>query len=81
MGAGMTERTAQERSYLLKQAIREVLEEGRDEHKAIIQEAITAWLNDKFAQFGKWSLAGVGAAILAIIAYFLLIKGGWTPPR
>lgn len=70
-----------ERSFLLKQAIRDVLEEGREEHKAIIQEAITAWLNDKFAQFGKWSLAGVGAAILAIIAYFLLIKGGWTPPR
>lgn len=70
-----------ERAYLLKQAIREVLEEGRPEHKAIIQEALTAWLNEKFAQFGKWSLAGVGAAILALIAYFLLIKGGWTPPR
>lgn len=77
----MAERSETERSFLLKQAIREVLDEGREEHKAIIQEAITAWLNTKFAQFGKWSLAGIGAAALALIAYFALIKGGWTPPK
>lgn len=77
----MSDEAKHERSYLLKQAIREVLEEQRPEHKAIIQEAITSWADAKFAQFGKWSIGGIGAAILAVIAYFLLIKGGWTPPR
>lgn len=75
------ERNETERAFLLKQAIREVLNEGRGEHKEIIQEAITDWLNAKFAQFGRYSLAGIGAAALALLAYFALIKGGWTPPR
>ena len=62
----MNERPEAERAFLLKQAIK---------------EAITEWLNEKFAQFGRWSLLGICATALAVLAWFVLIKSGWTPPR
>ena len=76
-------RAEEERAYLLKQAMREVLDEGltSDDRKAIVKEAISEWLDEKFVTLGKWSLGGIGAAALALLAYFVLIKSGWTPPK
>ena len=39
--------------------------------KLAMKQAIQEWLDKKFAQFGKWSAAGIGAAALSVLAYFL----------
>jgi hypothetical protein len=75
-------RGEEERAFLLKQAMREVLADGmsEDDRKRIVKEAINEWLDAKLAVFGKWSLTGICAAALALLAYLLLIKAGWKPP-
>lgn len=50
----------------------------KEEVKEVMKEALREWLDDKFADFGKWSLVGVGASTLALLAYFILISNGWT---
>lgn len=50
----------------------------KEEVKDVMKEALREWLDDKFADFGKWSLVGVGASTLALLAYFILISNGWT---
>lgn len=45
--------------------------------KLAVKEALKEWLDDKFSQFGKWSLAGLGAAGLAALLYFILTAQGW----
>jgi hypothetical protein len=49
----------------------------QDEVKRALKEALKEWLDDKFLQFGKWSAAGVAAAILSTITYFILTANGW----
>lgn len=48
-----------------------------EEQKRIFKEAISEWLDAKFAELGKWSLAGILAAALAALAYFTLAINGW----
>jgi hypothetical protein len=55
----------------IRQAIRD--EEG----KRIVKEAINEWLEKKFADIGKWTLGGLGAAALAAVTYFILTSQGW----
>lgn len=46
--------------------------------KEVMKEAIREWLDDAFAEFGKWTLKGILAAAFAG-AVFLALKGqGWT---
>lgn len=52
----------------------------RQYDKEVIKEALREWLDDKFAQFGRWSLMGLAAAVLALIAYMILTTHGWRPP-
>jgi hypothetical protein len=49
----------------------------REEQKAIVKEAIREWLDEKYVDFGKWSLHGILAAILGVLAYFLAMHGGF----
>jgi len=50
----------------------------RDEQiKRALKEAMREWLDDKFAAFGKWSLASLGAAGLFALVYFILSLNGW----
>lgn len=91
-GAGLGRRAAgaahaltrgeQERAYLLKQAMREVLAEGMTEadRKRIVKEAIGEWLDGQLARVGLWTLAGISAVALATLAYFTLVRLGWRPP-
>ncbi len=49
----------------------------RDERKTILKEAIDEWLDKKFAQLGRWTLGGMAAATLAVLAYAYLMDLGW----
>lgn len=45
--------------------------------KEALKEALKEWLDTKFALFGKWSMASIGAAALAALIYFILTTNGW----
>lgn len=45
--------------------------------KDAAKEAMAEFLNAKFAAFGKWSLAGIGAMFLVAIIYFVALMNGW----
>jgi hypothetical protein len=55
-----------ERSYLLKSALREVLNEydfgDESKRKELVKQAISEWLDAKVLVFGRWSLAGPGCS-------------------
>lgn len=51
------------------------------EAKALMREAFkeaaNQWLDEKFLQFGKWSIMGLAAAGLFGLVYFILQMDGW----
>jgi hypothetical protein len=47
------------------------------ETKDALKEALKEWLDEKFAQFGKWSFTAICAAALGALAYFILWTNGW----
>jgi hypothetical protein len=53
----------------------------REDIKDAMKEAIHEWLDEKFSQFGKWSLATISALTLAAILWFVLTTHGWKPPQ
>lgn len=55
-------------------------EQQRDDMKAAFKEAMKEWLDDKFATFGKWSIAGILSMILVALTYLALQLAGWKPP-
>jgi hypothetical protein len=67
----MSDDLRQERAYLLKQALREVLEDpNRSEAiKGLFKDAMHEWLDEQFAKFGKWTLHGLGAAAIVGVLY------------
>jgi len=46
----------------------------KDVLKDAIKEGLREWLEEKFAQFGRWTLSGLMAAALAGMVY-LALKG------
>ena len=40
-----------------------------DAMKRVMKEAIKEWLNERYIDVGKWTLRGILAAILVLIAY------------
>lgn len=74
----MNELTRDERSYLLKQALRQVLDDPQQHEalKGIFKDALTEWLDAKWAEVGKWSGRGIGAMFVAGVLYvFAKSKG------
>lgn len=49
-----------------------------DAQKRAIKEAINEWLNEKFAEFGRWTFYGLAAAAFAGAVYLALHGQGWT---
>ena len=53
----------------------------RAEDKLLIKEAVKEtlreWLDEKYTVFGKWSLHGLLAMLLAALAYFIATQNGW----
>ncbi len=52
-------------------------EERRREMRDSMKQAIKEWLDEKFSQFGKWSLGAIAALTLAALLYFILSMSGW----
>jgi hypothetical protein len=46
--------------------------------KAALKEALKEWLDEKFAQLGKWSMGAIAVAALGLLAWGLFIKGDFT---
>jgi len=46
-----------------------------EEQKQIVKEAISEWLNEKYSEFGKWTLHGLLATAFGALAYFLAAHG------
>jgi hypothetical protein len=47
---------------------------SKEELKAATKEALHEWLDDKWAAFGKWTLKGLAAMLVAASAAIIL----WT---
>lgn len=60
----MSELTHRERSFLLKEALRDVLDDPqrREDLKELFKEAHDEWMEKKWAEFGKWTFRGIAAA-------------------
>lgn len=52
----------------------------KDEMKQAVKEGLREWLDEKFQQFGKWSLGALAALALAALIYAILAAQGWKPP-
>lgn len=48
-----------------------------NEMKEALKEALKEWLDEKFAQLGKWSMGTMAAAGLTALVYFMLTMNGW----
>tara|TARA_R110000796_G_scaffold82281_1_gene180627 strand:+ start:148 stop:327 length:180 start_codon:yes stop_codon:yes gene_type:complete len=51
---------------------------AQDHEKEAIKEALSDWLDDKFAEFGRFSLKGILAVTLVAIVYLWSASQGWT---
>jgi hypothetical protein len=51
-----------------------------EETKKVIKEAISEWLSDQFAKFGKWTLAGFLSVVVVALLYLVLWQNGWHKP-
>ncbi len=55
----------------------EIREAVKEVAKDAAKDAIKEFLDEKFAAFGKWSMASIGAMCLAALVYFILLMNGW----
>lgn len=67
----MVELSRQERAFLLKEAIREVLDDParHDELKQLFKVALNEWLDGRWAAFGKWTFGGAVAMLFAVLIW------------
>jgi len=49
----------------------------QEDLKRAIKEAIKEWLDERFVQFGKWSLTGLVSVLIAALLYFILWANGY----
>lgn len=54
---------------------RKVLDHRRKEDKDLVKEAFKEWLDEKYAEFGKWALKSVAAMLFGVIIVFLVNHG------
>ena len=50
---------------------------NKNDHKIAIKEGLQEWLDDKFIEFGKLSLKGLLAILLAGLVYLWSTSNGW----
>lgn len=49
----------------------------REDAKEVIKEALKEWLEEKYAEVGKWTIRGIFAALTAAILYVASLYNGW----
>lgn len=50
---------------------------SKEEKNQIIGDAIDAWLEKKWATFGKWTASGIAASAFGAIMYYIATHGGF----
>jgi hypothetical protein len=58
----------------------DMADDDREADKQVVKEALKEWLDEKFMEFGKWTISGIAALVLAAIAYMILVAHGWRAP-
>jgi hypothetical protein len=49
----------------------------KDQQVAIVKAAIKEWLDEKAAEFGKWTIKYVGALVFSALVYWLFKNGAF----
>lgn len=47
------------------------------EIKQVLKDALKEWLDEKFAELGKWSFRTISVIALGALTYFILQVNGW----
>ena len=47
----------------------------KKEQKALVKEAFKEWLDEKAAEFGKWTFKFIGTALLGTLLVYLVTHG------
>lgn len=50
---------------------------SQNEMKEALKQALKEWLDDKFAEFGRWTMGAFLAALIGAIVMFILHMNGW----
>lgn len=50
---------------------------NKDEQKQVIKQALREFLDEKYAEFGKWSAGAFIGLALAALVYLILWANGW----
>lgn len=50
---------------------------NEEELKAAVKDALREWLDEKYSQFGKWTLHGLLAMAVAGLTWVTLVSQGW----
>ncbi len=48
-----------------------------EEQKRLFKEALTEWMNAKFAEFGWYSVKTLGLITFGVLLYLYLVTNGW----
>lgn len=54
--------------------------ENKDDMKSAMKDAIKEWMDEKYAEFGRWSLHAILIAGLGALGYYLVSHGGFKSP-
>ena len=49
----------------------------KESQKAALKEAIREWMDDAFAEFGRWTFRGLLAAAFGGAVYLAFVNAGW----
>ena len=49
---------------------------NKEDHKELVKEAFKEWLDEKAADFGKWTIKWIGTAFFGFLIY-TLVTHGW----
>lgn len=49
----------------------------KEELKEALKDAMREWLDEKYSQFGKWTLHGLLAMAVAVLTLVTLVSQGW----
>ncbi len=49
----------------------------KEESKDALKAALKEWLDERLSLVGKWTLRGLAAVGLAVLAFLLIVGNGW----